>query len=82
MDAQIPPHQLTAIASTTSYGLVGPPYGSQGGGKSSLDSVSDVDRHPVRDIFSCLELLHDEDRLLPVRLFCVVCCGFFDSAGP
>ena len=71
MDAQIPPHQLTAIASTTSYGLVGSPSGSQGGGKSSVDPVSDVDRHPEWDFFSCLKLLLYQGKLLLVHLFCV-----------
>ena len=43
--------------------------GSKGGGKSSLDSVSDVDRNPVQDIFSCLKLLLNQDKFLPVRFF-------------
>ena len=42
-----------------------------GRGKSSVDPVSDVDRHPEWDFFSCLKVLLYYAKLLPVRLFCV-----------
>ena len=40
--------------------------GFSGRWKSSLLSVSNVDRHPERDIFTGLELLLDSNELLPL----------------
>ena len=42
-----------------------------GRGKSSVDPVSDVDRHPEWDFFSCLKLLLYQGKLFLVHLFCV-----------
>ena len=49
----------------------GVPIQVPGRGKSSVDPVSDVDRHPEWDFFSCLKVLLYQGKLLPVRLFCV-----------